>query len=284
MAWSVWRAPRRMRDGADTLVLLAIDVGNTQTVVGLFEGDRDGERGVLAHHWRLGTRPEATADELALSLLQLLALAGVGESSVAGIAVSSTVPPLSRALREMAERCFGAPLVVLGPGVRTGLEVRYENPKEVGPDRVANALGALERYRPPLVVVDFGTATTFDAIAREGAYLGGAIVPGVEVSLDALVRRAAALPRIELEAPRSVIGRSTSESMRSGVVFGYAELTDGLCRRMEAELGGGCTVVATGGLAPLVAPSCKEIDAVEPWLTLEGLRVAFERAQASVRG
>lgn len=266
-------------------MLLTIDVGNTQTVIGLFEADHDGRRGALVHHWRLGTRSEATADELVLVSLELLSLGGLTTESVGGVAISSTVPPLRRALAEMAGRAFAdAPLVVLGPGVRTGLAVRYENPKEVGPDRVANALGALERFSPPLVVVDFGTATTFDAISADGDYLGGAIVPGVEVSLDALAARAAALPRIELEAPRSAIGRSTVESMRAGVVLGYAELTDGLCRRIGAELGGSCTVVATGGLAPLVAPSCREIDAVEPWLTLEGLRVAFERVQADGRG
>jgi type III pantothenate kinase len=269
-------------------MLLAIDVGNTETVVGLFvdpdggdaapTGPRDGnEPAGLAHHWRLSTVAERTADEHALLLTQLLDLDGVVvEDVVTGLAVTSSVPLVTANLRAMATRWFDVPTVVLEPGVKSGMPILYDNPKEVGADRIANAVGAHVLFGGPSVVVDLGTATTFDAISADGEYLGGAITPGVAISLDALFAHAAALRRVELIEPRSVIGKSTVESIQSGALYGFAGQVDGLCRRIAAELGP-CTVVATGGLAELIAPYSDEIEYVEPWLTLHGLRLIYDR-------
>jgi type III pantothenate kinase len=267
-------------------VLLAIDVGNTETVVGLFADDRqggpptaDGEPTGLAHHWRLATVAERTADEHALLLTQLLDLDGLGiADAVSGIAVTSSVPTVTANLRQMASRWFDVPSVVLEPGVKSGMPILYDNPKEVGADRIANAVGAYDLFGGPCVVVDLGTATTFDAISANGEYLGGAITPGVAISLDALFAHAAALRRVELVEPRSVIGKSTVESIQSGALYGFACQVDGLCRRIAGVLGE-CTVVSTGGLAELIAPHAEEIEYVEPWLTLHGLRLIFERNQ-----
>ncbi len=269
-------------------MLLAIDVGNTETVVGLFADDigaplaetglRDGHEPTgLAHHWRLSTVSERTADEHALLLTQILNLDGVNiEDAVTGIAVTSSVPLVTANLRQMVQRWFDVPSVVLEPGVKSGMPILYDNPKEVGADRIANAVGAYDLFGGPCVVVDLGTATTFDAISPAGEYLGGAITPGVQVSLDALFAHAAALRRVELVEPRSVIGKSTVESIQSGALFGFAAQVDGLCRRFAGVLGE-CTVVATGGLAELIAPYSEEIEYLEPWLTLHGLRIIFER-------
>jgi type III pantothenate kinase len=255
-------------------VLLAIDAGNTQTVVGLFA---DASEGGLVQHWRVATEAERTADELALLVVQLLDLAGLDAfEAVDGICVSSTVPAVQAALREMAARWFRVRVVVLEPGVRTGMPILYEDPKGVGADRIANAVAALERFGAPAIVVDFGTATTFDVISPRGEYLGGAIAPGIEVSLEALFSHASLLRRVELVEPRSVIGRSTAESIQSGVLYGYAALTDGLCRRIQDELGP-CPVIATGGLSGLMTPYSATISHHEPWLTLHGLRIVFER-------
>ncbi len=236
-------------------MLLAIDAGNTETVVGLYErgdtatGTAGSTRG-LVHHWRLSTLPAKTPDEHAVVLTQLLDLEGLDISTVlSGIAISSSVPEATAQLRMMASRWFsGVPCVVLGPGTRSGMPIRYANPKEVGADRIANAVAAFDLYGGPSVVVDLGTATTFDAISAGGEYLGGAITPGVAVSLDALFAQAAALRRVELVEPRSVIGKSTVESIQSGALYGFAGQVDGLCRRFAAVLGES-TVVATGGLA-----------------------------------
>jgi type III pantothenate kinase len=269
-------------------MLLAIDVGNTETVVGLFAdtvggapddtGPRDGsEPAGLAHHWRLSTVAERTADEHALLLTQLLDLDGLDiDTSVSGIAVTSSVPLVTANLRQMVTRWFDVPSVVLEPGVKSGMPILYDNPKEVGADRIANAVGAHDLFGGPCIVVDLGTATTFDAISAAGEYLGGAITPGVAISLDALFAHAAALRRVELVAPRSVIGKSTVESIQSGALFGFAAQVDGLCRRFTAVLGE-CTVVATGGLSEIIAPYSDEIEYVEPWLTLHGLRIIFDR-------
>ncbi|HEY1989039.1 MAG TPA: type III pantothenate kinase [Acidimicrobiales bacterium] len=269
-------------------MLLAIDVGNTETVVGLFADDisaplketglRDGHEPTgLAHHWRLSTVAERTADEHALLLTQILNLDGVNiEDTVTGIAVTSSVPLVTANLRQMVQRWFDVPSVVLEPGVKSGMPILYDNPKEVGADRIANAVGAYDLFGGPCVVVDLGTATTFDAISPAGEYLGGAITPGVQVSLDALFAHAAALRRVELVEPRSVIGKSTVESIQSGALFGFGAQVDGLCRRFAGVLGE-CTVVATGGLAELIAPYSEEIEYLEPWLTLHGLRIIFER-------
>ena len=270
-------------------MLLAIAVGNTETVVGLFvepedgdpapaTGPRDGnEPAGLAHHWRLSTVAERTADEHALLLTQLLDLDGLDiDTEVSGIAVTSSVPLVTASLRQMASRWFDVPTVVLEPGVKSGMPILYDNPKEVGADRIANAVGAYDLFGGPSVVVDLGTATTFDAISAAGEYLGGAITPGVAISLDALFAQAAALRRVELVEPRSVIGKSTVESIQSGALYGFAGQVDGLCRRFAAVLGE-CTVVATGGLSELIAPYADTIEHVEPWLTLHGLRIIYDR-------
>jgi type III pantothenate kinase len=283
-------------------VLLAIDVGNTEMVIGLYaltaaEGESlpsgDVVFGIgaehqpmrgLTHHWRLSTVPTRTPDEYAVLLTQLLDLEGLDIAAVIdGIAVSSSVPTVTGELRQMATRWFeDVPCVVLGPGVKSGLPILYDNPKEVGADRVANAVGAFDLYGGPCIVVDLGTATTFDAISASGEYLGGAITPGVAISLEALFQHAAALRRVELVAPRDVIGRSTVESIQSGTLYGFAAQVDGLCRRFMEELGPS-TVVATGGLSELVAPHAEVIEHVEPWLTLHGLRIVFERNARSSR-
>jgi type III pantothenate kinase len=277
-------------------VLLTIDAGNTETVVGLYALDQTepapsdsglgfgigaleapSPRG-LTHHWRLSTVPSRTPDEYAVLLTQLLDLEGLDIGvTVTAIAVSSSVPTVTGELRSMANRWFGAlPCVVLGPGVRSGMPILYDSPKDVGADRIANAVGAYDLYGGPTVVVDLGTATTFDAISPAGEYLGGAITPGVAVSLDALFHHAAALRPVELVPPRQVIGRSTVEAIQSGVLYGFAAQVDGLCRRFVGELGPS-TVVATGGLAELIAPHSEMIQHVDPWLTLQGLRVIYGR-------
>ncbi len=254
-------------------MLLAIDVGNTQTVIGLYEGER------LLDHWRIATNAERTCDEYALLVNDLLGFCEFSfNGDISGIAVASGVPRVTVALRAMAERYLGYPPLVLEPGVKTGMPVLYDNPREIGPDRIANGVGSYDLYGGPTVVVDFGTATTFDAISAKGEYLGGAIAAGIEVSLDALFERAALLRRVELMEPRNVIGRSTVESIQSGTLYGASGMVDSLCRRIEAELGE-CTVVATGGLAELIAPLSKTIDHLEPWLTLHGLRLVYERNQ-----
>jgi type III pantothenate kinase len=271
-------------------MLLAIDVGNTETVIGLFassdEPDITPTRPVpsvppepagLTHHWRLSTVDERTPDELALLVSQLLTLDGLEVTKVvSGIAVTSSVPRLTAALRQMAGRWFDVPCLVLEPGVRSGMPILYDNPKEVGPDRIANAIGAFDLYGGPCIVVDLGTATTFDVISATGEYVGGAIAPGIAISMDALFHHAAALRRVELVEPRSVIGKSTVESIQSGALYGYAEQVDGMCRRIMDEIGR-CAVVATGGLADVVAPLSAQIEHREPWLTLHGLRLVYDR-------
>ncbi len=270
-------------------MLLAMDVGNTETVIGLFgkanpeSGDAMGfarasdERG-LAYHWRLSTIVERTPDEHAMVLTQLLDLEGLDlRDAVSAIAISSSVPTVSTQLRRMANRWFASlPITVLGPGTKSGMAILYENPREVGADRIANSVGAYDLYPGASVVVDMGTATTFDAISAKGEYLGGAIAPGVAISLEALYTEASALRSVELIAPRSVIGRSTVESIQSGVLYGFAAQVDGVTQRILEELGD-ATVIATGGLAGLIAPHTKLVQYVEPWLTLHGLRIVHER-------
>jgi type III pantothenate kinase len=252
-------------------VLLAIDVGNTQTVIGLF-GDAD-----LADHWRIVTVADRTSDELALLLRQFLRWHGLtGAEEISGMAISSVVPRVTASLRDMAERHFRVPPLVIEPGIRTGMPILYENPKEVGADRIANAVAAYDLYGGPSIVVDFGTATTLDAVSAKGEYLGGAIIPGIEVSMDALFGRAAGLRKVELVAPKHVIGKSTVESIQSGAVHGFTGQVDHLVRRFEEEMGES-VVIATGGLANLIAPLSATIQHEEPWLTLYGLRIVFDR-------
>ncbi len=262
-------------------MLLAIDVGNTQTVIGVFcdpVPGRPGESEELLHHWRMATMAERTADELALLVTQLLDLEDLDvDEDVSGLSVSSGVPRVTAALREMTKRRLAVPLIVVEPGVRTGIPILIDNPKEVGADRIANAVAAFDLYGGPTIVVDLGTATTFDAISAKGEYLGGAIAPGLEIGMDALVDRTAALRRVELvEAPRNVIGKGTVEALQSGTVYGCAALIEGMCERFDDDIGP-CTVVSTGGLAGIVVPLVQRIDHHEPWLTLHGLRLIYQR-------
>jgi type III pantothenate kinase len=246
-------------------VLLAIDVGNTQILIGLIRGAD------LVDQWRLATNADRTSDEYSVLIGQLIA-----DAAVDGVAISSVVPRATAALRDMVTRYFGIPPVVVEPGVRTGMPILTDDPKEVGADRIVNAIGAYDRYGGPTIVVDFGTATTLDAVSAQGEYLGGSILPGIEISMDALFDRADRLYRVELVEPRSVIGKSTAESLQSGAIYGFSAQVDGICRRMQDELGE-CTVVATGGLSGLIARFSASIQELDPWLTLHGLRLVFER-------
>jgi len=252
-------------------VLLAVDVGNTETVLGVFKGTE------LIAHWRMGTVSERTADELALLFGGFLEHEGLHFSrEITGVVVSSVVPAATDALREMVTRYFGFDPVILEPGVRTGMAILIDNPREVGADRIANAVAAHARYGGPCIVVDFGTATNFDVVSGKGEYLGGVIAPGLQVAAASLFRAAARLTRVELRPPRSVIGKSTVEAVQSGLILGAAAEVDGIVERIEEELGS-AKVIATGGLAPLVIPHCATAIEHDPWLTLEGLRLIFER-------
>jgi type III pantothenate kinase len=254
-------------------MLFAADVGNTQTVFGMFDGDR------LVEHWRVATEAERTGDELGALVGRLLELRDLGFEEITAVCLSTTVPPLARAYAEFAERYAEAPLLVLGPGTRTGIPIRYDDPREIGPDRVANAVAARERYGSPCIVVDFGTSTNFDAVSAGGEYVGGVLAPGIEVSMEALFARAARLTKVDYVAPERTIATSTSAALQSGVVFGFAGQVDGIVDRMRAELGDGTRVVATGGLADLIAPHARTIELVDPLLTIEGLRLVWERNQ-----
>ena len=263
-------------------MLLAIDVGNTETVLGLFDDDRhdvtgDPQRG-LRHHWRISTVVARTPDEYATMLHQLLGLADLSlDETVTALAISSSSPGATTQLRRMVERWFAAiPVTVMGPGTKSGMSILYDSPRDVGADRIADAVGAYDLYPGALIVVDMGTATVFDVVNAEGAYLGGAIAPGVAISLEALYTHASGLRSVELLPPRSVIGRTTAESIQSGVLYGYGAQIDGMVARIQAELGA-ATVIATGGLASVIAPYATAINHVEPWLTLHGLRIVHER-------
>ncbi len=252
-------------------MLLVVDVGNTQTHFGTY---RDGE---LVEHWRFATVPESTADELGAALRNLVELRGIGLADLHASIVSSTVPQLGPAWVAMAERYLGHPMLVVGPGLRTGMPIRYDNPREIGPDRLVNAVAAYDLVRGACIVVDFGTAVTYDPVSASGEYLGGIIFPGIEISLEALTSRAAALPRIDLAPPRSLIGKTTVDAIRSGIVFGFAAQVDGIVRRLRAELGEETEAIATGGLAERIVPFTETIDITDDLLTLTGLRLLHER-------
>jgi len=252
-------------------MLLAIDVGNTQTHVGTFEGSH------LVEHWRFATAREATADELASMLVGLLALRGLSLADLDGAIVSSVVPQLTHEYEQVSERYLAGTLLLVGPGVRTGMPIRIDNPREVGADRLVNAIAAYERFDEACIVVDFGTSTNYDAVSAEGEYLGGVLAPGVEISMQALSERAAKLPKVDFEAPDETIGRNTIAALQSGLIFGTAGQVDGIVARMREELGVEAEAIATGGLAAAVVPFCAEISEVDDELTLTGLRVIHER-------
>jgi type III pantothenate kinase len=250
-------------------MLLCIDIGNTNIVLGLYQGEQ------LMHHWRIATGRERMADEYGPLLLVLLQQAGRSPSDVHDAAIASVVPPLTGAFVDLCRRYVDVDPLVIDTGVRTGVRIRYDNPREVGADRVVNAVAAFRKYGGPTCVVDFGTGTTFDAISAEGDYLGGAIAPGIGIAAWALTERAAKLPRVELVPPLQVIGRNTVQSMQSGIVFGYVGLVEGMVARFRQELGPEMRVIATGGLAELIARETDVFQVVDPWLTLEGLRLVY---------
>ena len=260
-------------------MLLTIDVGNPNTVLGLFEGEQ------VVEHWRIATDPQRTADEIVVVLQGLLAQsASPKDPDISGIALCSTVPSVLHEMRNMCRRYYpDIPALIVEPGVRTGVSVRTDNPKEVGSDRIMNAVAAVHLYGGPAVIVDFGTSTNFDAVSAKGEFVGGAFAPGIEISVDALSRRAAQLLKVELARPHHAIGKNTVEALQSGIIFGFAGQVEGIANRMIRELApadpDSVTVIATGGLAPLVIDEVSIIDAHEPWLTLIGLRLAFERNQ-----
>ena len=255
-------------------MLLVVDAGNTQTHLGTFRDDE------LVQHWRFATIRESTADELGAAVRNLLALRGMHLEMLQGMIVSSTVPQLRPEWSAMGEQYLDADVKVVGPGLKTGMPIRYDNPHEIGPDRLVNAVAGYDKVGGPCVVVDFGTAVTYDVVSAAGEYLGGIIFPGVEISMEALTERAAALPKIELGTPRALIGKTTIDAIRSGTVYGYAGMVDGILGRLREELGEETRALATGGLAKSIVPFCQSIDDVDDLLTLTGLKLIWERNRA----
>ena len=255
-------------------MLFCIDIGNTNIVLGLSDGEK------ILHHWRIRTEREITSDELGIVVQHLFSSSNVKTGDVKSIIISSVVPPLMNTMEDFSRRYFKVKPLVVGPEIQTGMEILYDNPKEVGADRIVNAVAAYEKYRTSLVVIDFGTATTFDCVSKEGSYLGGAISPGVLISCEALFQKASRLPRVEIFAkPKKVIAKDTISSMNVGIVYGYAGLVDGIVGRMKREMGQNPTVIATGGLAPLICEEAELIDHVEEFLTVEGLIIIYKRNQ-----
>jgi type III pantothenate kinase len=252
-------------------MLLVIDVGNTNTVLGLYDGEE------LVHDWRIRTVIDHTVDEYGMLILNLYKNSRISSKAIKSIIISCVVPPMLNILEPLCEKYFGIRPLIVGPGVRTGMPIFYDNPKEVGADRIVNAVAAYEKYRRDLIIVDFGTATTFDYVSPKGEYMGGCIAPGIMISSEALFDRAAKLPRVELSKPGVVITKDTVSGMQAGIMYGYAGLVDGIVERMKTETASEPLVVATGGLAKLVAPEARHIDVVDEMLTIEGLRIIFMR-------
>ena len=256
-------------------ILLVVDIGNTNVSLGLY--DYEGGKGSLSGHWRLSTHREQTSDELAISLTSLFAQEDRDADEVTDVIISSVVPPAMPVWERVCEKLFDRTPHAVGPGMRTGMPVRYDNPHEVGADRIVNAVAAYELYGGPIIAVDFGTATTFDCVSAQGEYMGGVICPGVHISMEALFERASKLHRIEIARPKSVIGKTTTSALQSGLLFGYAGMVDSLIERIRPELGGKARVIATGGLARRIAEESRQIEEVVPFLTLDGLRILFEK-------
>ncbi len=252
-------------------MLLVIDVGNTNIVLGVFDGKE------LVDHWRISTDKLRTTDEYGVQIRNLFSLNDINYDNIDAIIISSVVPPVMPTLERMCQRYFGLVPLVVGPGIKTGMDIKYDNPREVGADRIVNAVAAYAKYGGPVIIIDFGTATTFCAVDKKGNYLGGSICPGIGISTDALVQRTAKLPRIEIRRTDKVICRNTVESMQAGVYYGFVGQVEGIVALMRRELGGQAKVIATGGLAVVIAPATNAIDVVEPMLTLEGLRIIYER-------